>query len=104
MIVFFKYGYSKISRVFIALLWVLSLTWVFFCSPSYAQTFFSQPRLFEVEQACEAVSSIRRQTSPVTIDSGEVLTVFGENKIPGGTHAFIRIDGQQKWFPLRCGR
>ena len=104
MIYPFKYGYSKAIRVFIALLWVLSLTWVFFCSPSYAQAFFSQPRLFEVDQACEAVSSIRRQTSPVPINPGEVLTVFGENKIPGGTHAFIRIDGQQKWFPLRCGR
>ncbi|MEL4898515.1 EndoU domain-containing protein [Crocosphaera sp. Alani8] len=103
MLSLFKNGYFYLSRVVIALIGVLSLTWFVICSPSYAQTFFPEPRIFEVNQVCQAVSSIKNGTSPVSVNSGELFTVLGENKIPGGTHAFIRIGGQQKWLPLSCG-
>lgn len=103
MISVFKNGYFHLSRLVITFLLIWSVTWVVFCSPSSAQTFFSKPLLFEVNQTCQAVSSIKKGTNAITVEPGELFTVLGENKRPGGTHAFIKIGGQQKWLPLTCG-
>jgi hypothetical protein len=39
----------------------------------------------------------------VALDVGRAYRALGENKSPGATHAFIQVDGLQKWAALSCG-
>jgi hypothetical protein len=71
--------------------------------PAYAQVFFPQPRDFVLDQPCEAYTSLKKQTNPVTLEVGKTYSALGENKQPGGTHAFIKLDNENKWLDLACG-
>lgn len=69
----------------------------------FAQAFFDVERGFVVDRSCDAHTSIRKETGPVALESGQTYTALGENKRPGGTHAFIVVGDQRKWVALGCG-
>lgn len=71
--------------------------------PVHAQSLFANPQGFTLTQACNATTSISRGTAPVPLTVGETYPALGENKQPGGTHAYIRVGGQLKWVSLSCG-
>ncbi len=68
-----------------------------------AQSFFSSPKTFTVTQACNATTSISGSNpTPLTVNTG--YSALGENKIPGGTHAWITVPGVgNRWVALTCG-
>ncbi len=71
---------------------------------AWTQVFFDNPRTFTVTTACNATSSIRTGANPVPLTVGQTYTALGENRRPGGTHAFIDVSGQRKWVALTCGQ
>ncbi len=84
---------------------VLSLAGSLIPAPqlSFAQAFFDQERSFVVDRACEAHTSIKKKTGPVTLRVGQAYRAMGENTRSGATHAFIEVDGKRKWAALACG-
>jgi hypothetical protein len=70
---------------------------------AFAQAFFDQERSFVVDRSCEAYTSIKKESSPVTLRLGESYPALGENKKTDGTHAFIEFAGARKWVALDCG-
>lgn len=68
-----------------------------------AQVFFSQERRFIIDQPCDAYASFKKKTQPQTLEVGAAYTALGENKNPGGTHAYLALEGQRKWVALNCG-
>lgn len=68
-----------------------------------AQVFFSTPKPFVVEQACDAHTSIKKGTGAVALEVGKAYRATGLNKAEG-THAFIQVANSQKWVALSCGR
>jgi hypothetical protein len=97
--------YNPFKFVQIVLLLVLSLGLVLSgrVDPAQAQVFFEQPRIFVVSKACDATTSIRKQTNPVPLQVGDRYPALGENKQPG-THTLIEVEGQGKWVALSCGQ
>ena len=71
--------------------------------PAAAQVPFPQPRAFVLDQPCEAYTSLRKQTSPVTLEVGKIYSAVAENKQPNATHAAINIGAKNKWVALNCG-
>lgn len=71
--------------------------------PAYAQTTFSQPREFVIDQPCEAYTSLKKQTNPVALTVGQTYSAVGENKQPDATHAAIKLEADNKWVALSCG-
>jgi hypothetical protein len=72
-------------------------------STAFAQFFFSQPREFVLDRSCEAYTSLKKKTNPIALEVGKTYTALGENKQPGGTHAFLKLGGDSKWVELGCG-
>lgn len=70
---------------------------------AFAQVSFPQPRNFIVEQACEAYTSIRQQTNPVTLEVGAAYVAVAENRQPDPTHTLLRLGAENKWAELGCG-
>jgi len=68
-----------------------------------AQTFFPAPKTFTVTQACNATTSLSG-SSPVALTINTGYSALGENKIPGGTHAWITVPSVgNRWVALTCG-
>ncbi len=82
---------------------ISSLLWLIDTPSAQAQAFFESNRQFKITQACDATTSIRKKTNPVPLAVGDIYTALGENKQPGGTHAFILVDNARKWVNLDCG-
>ena len=70
---------------------------------AFAQVSFPQPRAFVLDQPCEAYTSLRKQTYPVTLEVGKTYSASAENKQPGATHAAINVGSENKWVALSCG-
>ncbi|NEQ54692.1 MAG: EndoU domain-containing protein [Leptolyngbya sp. SIO3F4] len=92
----------KVLSYCLALL-VSSCLWLVNVPTAHAQSFFDNNRQFTITQACDATTSIRSGSNPVPLNVGESYTALGENKSPGGTHAFILVDDDRKWVSLSCG-
>jgi hypothetical protein len=76
-----------------------------FVSTAQAQALFSQPKTFTVTSSCNATTSISSGSNPTALTVGQGYTALGENKIPGGTHAWITVPavGGNRWVDLGCG-
>lgn len=86
-------------------LWNLTFTCTALCiiQPALAQTLFEQPREFVIDQPCDAHTSLKKQTNPTPLTTGNTYSALGENRQPDATHAFIRVDTDNKWVALSCG-
>lgn len=69
-----------------------------------AQDFFAAPRAFVVERACDATRSVREARDPKPIAAGTTLTGRGLNRGENPTHAFVTVEGENRWVALTCGR
>ncbi len=104
---FFQGLTSKLKHILtFALCFCLSVlfSFGFLNEPARAQAFFESPKQFVVKTSCIATRSIRKGTDPVELTVDEIYTALGENKIPGGTHAYIEVEGTRKWVALSCGQ
>jgi hypothetical protein len=79
------------------------ITLLLICHGAFAQVFFNQPREFVLDHACAAYTSLKKKTTPQTLETGKTYTALGENKQPGATHAFLQLSGGNKWVELSCG-
>ncbi|MGB5598362.1 MAG: EndoU domain-containing protein [Thiothrix litoralis] len=70
---------------------------------AFAQVTLPQPRAFVVEQPCEAYTSLRKKSYPVTLEVGKTYRATAENKQPDATHAAITVGAENKWVALSCG-
>lgn len=68
-----------------------------------AQTSFDSPREFVMDQACDAYTSLRKQTGAEALPVGQTYTAVGENKQPDATHTLVQLGSGQKWVALTCG-
>lgn len=84
---------------------LLALSGLALIAPQTAltQALFDQDRSFVVARSCQAHTSIKKETAPVSLTVGESYRALGENKHPGGTHAFIEVHGERRWVALGCG-
>lgn len=73
-------------------------------APVHAQAFYENPQVFTLARDCVATTSIRKKTNPVALNAGSHVVALGENKFPGGTHAFVEVCGERKWLDLACGQ
>ena len=69
----------------------------------WAQTVFPQPRQFILDQTCSAYTSLKKQTNPQPLTLGTPYIALGENKASAASHAYIQLDGGNKWVALSCG-
>ena len=70
---------------------------------AFAQTFFSSPKTFTVTQTCNATTSLSG-SNPVALTVNANYSALGENKIPGGSHAWISVpEVGNRWVALTCG-
>ncbi len=53
--------------------------------------------------SCEAYTSFRKKTQPVTLEPGKVYQVLGLNK-ESGDYIYLKVDGQSKWVNKNCGQ
>ena len=53
--------------------------------------------------SCQAYTSFRKQTQPVTLEPGKVYQVLGFNK-ESGDYIYIKVDGKSKWVNKNCGQ
>ncbi|MGD1712582.1 ribonuclease T2 [Dapis sp. BLCC M172] len=53
--------------------------------------------------SCEAYTSFRKQTEPITLEPGKVYQVLGLNK-ESGDYFYIKVDGKSKWVNKNCGQ
>lgn len=53
--------------------------------------------------SCQAYTSFRKQTQPVTLEPGTVYQVLGLNK-ESGDYIYIKVDGKSKWINKNCGQ
>jgi Bacterial EndoU nuclease len=96
-------SFFKLLFLLLCFVVIVSCGLSFGTKPASAQAFFESPQQFEVKEACNAVTSIRRQTEAVSLTVGASYKALGENKLPGATHTYIEVDGARKWVPLNCG-
>jgi hypothetical protein len=76
---------------------------VFLSNNLSAQVFFPGEIGFILDKPCNAYTSFKKQTQPIALRPGETYIALGQNKHPGGSHAFLKIGGQRKWVDLSCG-
>lgn len=69
-------------------------------SPAFA--FYQIDGDFTMNDSCEAYTSLRKKTEPVTLEAGKVYPVLGLNK-ETGNYFKIKADGQSKWVNKSCG-
>lgn len=69
-------------------------------SPAFA--FYQIDGNFTMNDSCEAYTSFRKKTGPVTLETGKVYPVLGRNK-ETGDYFNIKVDGQTKWVNKSCG-
>lgn len=53
--------------------------------------------------SCEAYTSFRKKTEPVTLEAGKVYQVLGLNK-ESGDYIYVKVDGENKWVNKNCGQ
>ncbi len=74
-----------------------------FSESAIAQTLFPSPKTFTITKACNATTSLSG-SNPVALTVNAGYSALGENKIPGGTHAWISVPGiGSRWVALTCG-
>ena len=81
----------------------LTLSLLLSTSLAQAEVTFPQPRAFQLDQACSAYTSLKKQNNPEALTVGQSYTAVSENKQPGATHTLLQLQGQRKWVELRCG-
>ncbi|NEP74192.1 MAG: ribonuclease T2 [Okeania sp. SIO2G4] len=69
-------------------------------NPAFA--FYQIDGDFTINNNCEAYTSFRKKTGPVTLETGKVYPVLGLNK-ETGNYLNIKVDGQTKWVNKSCG-
>jgi hypothetical protein len=72
--------------------------------PVLAQDFFPAARPFVLDQACDATRSIRGASDPKPIAAGTTVVGRGVNRPDNPTHAFVSVEGENRWIALTCGR
>ena len=72
-------------------------------SNAYAEVPLPQPRTFVMDQPCEAYTSLRKKSDPITLEVGKTYRATAENKQPNATHAAITLGSAKKWVALSCG-
>lgn len=88
------------QRLFILL---FSFLWVFMPNTLSAQVFFPGEWGFVIDKPCNAYTSFKKQTYPVALVPGKTYIALGQNKYPGGSHAFLKMGNERKWVDLSCG-
>ncbi|MGD1808643.1 ribonuclease T2 [Dapis sp. BLCC M126] len=53
--------------------------------------------------SCEAYTSFKKKSEPVTLEGGKVYQVLGLNK-ESGDYIYLKVDGQSKWVNKNCGQ
>ena len=81
----------------------LTLSLLLSTSLAQAEVTFPQPRAFQLDQACSAYTSLKKQNNPEALTVGQSYTAVSENKQPGATHTLLQLQGLRKWVELRCG-
>lgn len=69
-------------------------------NPAFA--FYQIDGDFTMNSSCEAYTSFRKKTEPVTLEAGKVYPVLGLNK-EAGNYFNVKADGQAKWVNKSCG-
>jgi len=69
-----------------------------------AQVFFKENREFQINKACDAYTSFKKQTGATELVKDQAYTALGMNKFPSGTQVFALVDNQRKWVALECGQ
>ena len=77
--------------------------WVLTAATAYAQATFSPTKTFVLDRACDAVSSIKKQTDASPLASGQSFTALGTNKEDNPSHVYLKIGAEKKWVELSCG-
>ncbi|MDE5070806.1 MAG: hypothetical protein O4806_02555, partial [Trichodesmium sp. St5_bin8] len=52
--------------------------------------------------SCQAYTSIKKKSEPVTLEPGKVYQVLGQNK-KSGDYFSIKVGKQNKWINKKCG-
>lgn len=81
----------------------LGLTTCLLASSALAQVYFSQANEFILDRACDAVTSIKKQSNLSTLAAGQTFPALGTNREPNPTHAYLQIGADKKWVELSCG-
>jgi hypothetical protein len=68
-----------------------------------AQVLFPQPQAFVLDRACDAVSSIKKQSNTQALAAGQSFTALGTNREPNPSHAYLQLGSEKKWIELSCG-
>lgn len=82
---------------------MLALFAIAIALPASAQDFFPAPRDFVIDKACDATRAIRSKSDATPLEVGKSYPARGTNKPNNPTHAFIRVEGREKWVDLDCG-
>ena len=69
-------------------------------SPAFAS--YPLPGDFTMNN-CEAYTSLRKKSEPVTLEPGKVYQAFGLNK-ESGDYISIKVGKQNKWVNKNCGQ
>ncbi|MGD1698540.1 ribonuclease T2 [Dapis sp. BLCC M229] len=70
-------------------------------NPAFA--FYEVNGNFTINNSCEAYTSIRKKTNPVTVEQGKTYPVLGQNK-EFGDYFYLKVDEESKWVNKNCGQ
>ncbi len=56
-----------------------------------------------VNNSCQAYTSIKKKTDPVTLELGKTYPILGLNK-EFGDYFYFKVDGKSKWVNKNCGQ